>query len=248
MTSAKEGDVVVPGDMLCVIEEMLPGYGTYEIDGVVYAATPGTVALDLKKRSISILAHNGKMKLALPVKGDIIIGEVITVYDQNAEVAIAKRNDMDVHNQLVGEINISNVTRRYIKSMHDVLSPRDIVRAAALNTHKIPPQLTLVGPNLGVIYATCKRCGNALTLTTHNNLVCLRCENHETREVANDYGQRFGLVARPDLEPRRVYGHYGTIRRHDGSKRPKDGHYHGEGDIKTSKRNSGRTTNRRRLR
>lgn len=34
-------------------------------------------------------------------------------------------------------------------------------------------------------------------------MFCLRCENRETREVASDYGQHFGLEARPDLAPRR---------------------------------------------
>lgn len=34
-------------------------------------------------------------------------------------------------------------------------------------------------------------------------MFCLRCENRETREVASDYGQQFGLEARPDLAPRR---------------------------------------------
>ncbi len=251
MMSAKEGDIVVPGDRLCVIEEMLPGFGTYEIDGVVYAATPGTVKIDRKKRSISILDHNGKMRLPLPVKGDILVGEVMNVYDQRAEVAIAKRNDVDIHNQLIGEIQIINVTRRYIKSMHDVLSPRDIIRAVALNTHALPTQLSLVGHNLGVIYANCRRCGNALTLTTHNNLVCLRCENRETRAVASDYGQRFGLVTRPDLEPKRTYRTYSTSRGQEEHRRPTSEHRRSQGlrgEGATRSRTRGITYSRRRQR
>jgi exosome complex component CSL4 len=203
MADVKSGDIVVPGDQLCVIEELMPSFGTYERDGIVYAAAPGQVDMDLKERSIRVVSPGGGMKLALPVKGDILIGRVTLVFDQRAEVRIARINDQDYLSGLVGELHISNVTRRYVKSMQDVLKQNDIVRAAALNTHEIPVELTLVGPELGVLYGECTRCGNALTLTTHNNMFCLRCENRETREVANDYGQRFGLEARPDLAPRR---------------------------------------------
>jgi len=193
----------VPGDQLCVIEELMPSYGTYEKDGIVYAAAPGQVDMNLKERSIRVVDPEGGMKLALPVKGDILMGEVTLVFDQRAEVKIVRINDQDYHSGLLGELHISNVTRRYVKSMQDVLKQNDIVRAAALNTHEIPVKLTLVGPDLGVVFGVCVKCGNALTLTTHNNMFCLRCENRETREVANDYGLRFGLEARPDLAPRR---------------------------------------------
>jgi len=203
MADVKSGDIVVPGEQLCVIEELSPSYGTYEKDGIVYAAAPGAVSMDLKERSIKVLDSDGKMKIALPVNGDILIGEVGNAYEQRAEIRIVRRNDKDFHSGLVGEIHISNVTRRFVKSMHDVMRTTDFVRAKAINTHKIPTVLSVVGPELGVILAKCSRCGNSLTLTTNNNMFCLRCENRETREVANDYGQLFGLEARPDLAPRR---------------------------------------------
>jgi exosome complex component CSL4 len=203
MADVKSGDIVVPGDQLCVIEELSPSYGTYEKDGIVYAAAPGAVSMDLKHRSISVLDTDGTMKIALPVADDILLGEVINAYEQRAEISIVRRNDEDFHSGLVGEIHISNVTRRFVKSMHDVMRTGDIVRAKAMNTHEIPVLLTVVGPELGVILAKCSKCGNPLTLTTYNNMFCLRCENRENREVASDYGQQFGLEARPDLAPRR---------------------------------------------
>lgn len=203
MADVKSGDVVVPGDQLCVIEELSPSIGTYEKDGVVYAAAPGMVSMDLKERNIMVLSHDGRMKLSLPIKGDVLVGEVVNAYDQRAEIAVVRINDRDYHSGLIGEIHISNVTRRYVKSMLDVLKVGDIIRASALNTHEIPVELSLVGPEFGVLLGKCSRCGNPLTLTTHNNMFCLRCENRETREVASDYGQKFGLETRPDLAPKR---------------------------------------------
>ncbi len=203
MADVKSGDIVVPGDQLCVIEELMPSYGTYEKEGIVYAAAPGTVSMDLKDRSIRVVSPDGTMKLALPIAGDILMGRITHAFDQRAEVLIVRRNDKDIHSGLLGEIHISNVTRRYVKSMLDVLKQNDIIRAVATNTHGIPVKLSLVGQELGVVFANCSKCGNPLTLTTHNNMFCLRCENRETREVASDYGQAFGLEARPDLAPRR---------------------------------------------
>jgi exosome complex component CSL4 len=203
MADVKSGDVVVPGDQLCVIEELMPSYGTYEKEGIVYAAAPGMVAMDLKDRRIRVVNVDGKMKLALPIEGDILMGKVTHAFEQRAEVVIVRRNDKDIHSGLVGELHISNVTRRYVKSMLDVLKQNDIIRAVALNTHEMPVKLSLVGQDLGVVQAFCSRCGTALTLTTHNNMFCLRCENRETREVVKDYGVSFGLEARPDLAPRR---------------------------------------------
>lgn len=203
MADVKSGDVVVPGDQLCVIEELSPSTGTYEKDGIVYAAAPGRVTMDLKERNIMVLAGDGRMKLSLPIRGDVVVGEVTNAYDQRAEIAIVRINDKDYHSGLVGEIHISNVTRRYVKSMLDVLKVGDIVRASSMNTHEIPVELSLVGPDFGVLLGKCSKCGNPLTLTTHNNMFCLRCENRETREVTTDYGQSFGLETRPDLAPKR---------------------------------------------
>ncbi|TXT56906.1 MAG: Exosome complex component Csl4 [Candidatus Thorarchaeota archaeon] len=203
MADVKSGDVVVPGDQLCVIEELSPSLGTFEKDGIVYAATFGGVSIDFKERSIQVLSAEGDDKLSLPVEGDVLMGEVTNVWDQRAEVSIVKRNDENALSPFIGEIHISNVTRRYVKSMRDVLKPQDVVRARAISSQTIPTELSLVGQDFGVILGKCVRCGNVLTLTTHNNLICLRCEHRETREVAKDYGQRFGLETRPDLAPRR---------------------------------------------
>jgi len=244
MADVKSGDVVVPGDQLCVIEELSPGFGTYEQEGVVYAAASGAVHIDLKDRSIKILDKGGIMKLALPVKGDILVGEVMNVYEQRAEVSLVKRNDTDVPSPFIGEIHISNVTRRYVKSMHDVIQPSDIVRGTATNTHTIPVQLTLIGPNLGVLLGKCSKCGNSLTLTTGNNLICLRCENRETREVASDYGQRFSLEARPDLAPRRR----SYDEKRQGGERPRrdrEGYTERRGSRSSEPRERGRGTSYR---
>ncbi|MHA2358738.1 MAG: hypothetical protein ACXAB5_00555, partial [Candidatus Thorarchaeota archaeon] len=159
-----------------------------------------------------------------------------------------RRNGKDIHSGIVGELHISNVTRRYVKSMLDILKQNDIVRAVALNTHQIPVKISLVGQELGVVLANCSRCGNQLTLTSHNNMFCLRCENRETREVTNDYGQSFGLEARPDLAPRRRSYEGRRYDRDDRGGRRFDGKRGRGGDRRYGDRRGGdrRRDNRRR--
>ena len=155
LADVSQGDVVLPGDRLCVIEELSPSHGTYEEQGIVYAATLGGVDIDLKSRSISVRNPEGSVQLHLPVRDDILTGEVIRVFDQRAEVSIVRRNGKDLLSALQAEIHISNVTRRFVKSMHDALRQGDIIRAVALNTHTIPVELSLVGQDLGVLFAKC---------------------------------------------------------------------------------------------
>jgi exosome complex component CSL4 len=202
----ESGDIVSPGDRLCVIEELSPSYGTYEDDGIVYAATMGKVAMNLKERTIEVLSKEGRKKLSLPVEGDILIGEVDRVYDQRGEIRVVKRNDDYLYNALPAQIHISNITRRYVKSLNDVMVEGDLIRAKSLSTHEMPIEISIVGSDYGVILAKCKKCGNALTHTKYNNMICLRCEQRATRTVASDYGERFGVESRPDLAPSRKSG------------------------------------------
>jgi len=255
LANVEQNQTVVPGDELCVIEELSPGFGTYEKEGVVFAATAGYVDMNLKDRSMNVVGHDGDLRLPLPVKGDILVGEVTNAYEQRAEILFVKKNGEDIHSGYLGEVHISNVTRRYVKSMHDVLKPGDVVRAVALNTHEIPVQVSLVGPDLGVLAGSCSKCGNKLTLTTYNNLICLRCENRETREVAKDYGVMFGLETRQDLAPkRRPYSSRryddrrggGDRRYGDRDRRPQRGGDRRYGDRRGGDRRGGRDDRRRR--
>ena len=248
MANVEQNQTVVPGENLCVIEELMPGFGTYEREGVVYSATAGLVSMDLKDRSMNVFGLDGELRLALPVEGDILVGEVVNAYESRAEVVFVKRNGKDVLSTILGEVRINNVTRRYVKSMRDVLSQGDIVRAVALNTHKIPVSVTLVGPELGVLLAKCSKCGEKLVLTTYNNMFCERCENRETREVAKDYGVMFGLEARQDLAPkRRPYSPRGyDDRRGGGDRRYGDRGPQRGGDRRYGDRRGGRDDRRRR--
>src|SRR5436309_1730161 len=53
-----ESKMVLPGDEIAVAEEFEPGEGTYEKNGLVFAATPGVLILDAANRVARVRAFN----------------------------------------------------------------------------------------------------------------------------------------------------------------------------------------------
>ena len=69
--------IVLPGEQVSTSEELLPGDGTYEEDGIIRAARVGTYEIDEKHRRAKI-----KPLTSTPVtlrRGDIILAEVGSV-------------------------------------------------------------------------------------------------------------------------------------------------------------------------
>jgi len=69
--------IVMPGDQLSTSEELLPGEGTFEEDGIIRAAIAGEYIVDEKYRKAKV-----KPATSVPVllkKGDIVIAQVAMV-------------------------------------------------------------------------------------------------------------------------------------------------------------------------
>jgi len=199
LVKVKDGDFVILGEKLGVIEEFIPKNGTYEDDGKIYASIAGIVRIDHDEKSISVMPMKNN-SLSLPKKGDIIIGLVENVFEQRAEVSIVRINNKDLLVPITGEIHISNVTTRYLKTMRDALTIGDIVRAKVISTHVLPVSLSIMGSSLGVIRATCVNCGDYLRILKGNTLICPSCRNRERRAIAKDYGVMFGISNRTKRE------------------------------------------------
>ncbi|MBM2852819.1 MAG: RNA-binding protein [Candidatus Nitrosotenuis sp.] len=78
-------DFVVPGDTLGSIEEMEAGNNTFDDGSKIRASTIGIANIDKKNKIAQV--ENGK-QLAIPKKGDIVIGTVAAVLSSMIAVAI----------------------------------------------------------------------------------------------------------------------------------------------------------------
>ncbi len=188
MSEAPPTRLVVPGDLLGTAEEYVPGRGTYEHEGRIYAALLGHSRVDPSSRSVSVLALHGIPELD---SGDLVLGRIEELKSAMAivEILAAHPSSRTVPGEPEGTIHVSKVKEGYTESLNDELAPGDLVLAKILENHP-SIKLTTAPAALGVVAAKCQRCHATLELTGRSELVCPRCGNREHRKVSSDYGLR----------------------------------------------------------
>lgn len=182
----KSGQIVVPGDRLGVIEEFMPGPGTYVEDGTIYSFATGRALVDVLNKQVSVFSKT--RILGIPKVGSIVIGQVRDVQSKTAVVRIFQVGKHSLSGFFTGILHVSDVSLRYVETMYNVCKPGDILRAKVVSDKNRTFHLSTKEPDLGVIYAFCSRCGNALTFR-RVRMRCLKCGRIEKRKVAPDYGQ-----------------------------------------------------------
>ncbi|MFH0848324.1 MAG: exosome complex RNA-binding protein Csl4 [archaeon] len=185
--SAKEnGQLVTPGEKLGVIEEFMPGEGTFEEQGNIYSNTVGNTRFDFLNKTAAVerIGH----KPVVPEDKTIIVGMVTRAQKSIAQVEISSIGKRRLSIPFAGILHISSSSPRYERSMKDVCKTGDIIRAMITNAKSVIPQLTTVGRELGVIKASCSRCGQTL-FVRDRGLRCDACGNVEYRKMAEDYGK-----------------------------------------------------------
>src|SRR5213592_173291 len=204
-----EPKMVLPGDEIAVAEEFEPGDGTYERNGLVFAATPGVLFLDPENRVARVRAFNPPAELKI---GDIVYGVVDDIRGMMATATILAIHGRtrQISGESEGTIHISNVSEEYTEDIHDMYRLGDIIRAKVIQV-KPSVQLTTAERNLGVVKALCSVCRGPLELRGRE-LYCPRDERTERRKLAADYADLRlfvpatelggGTVAEKHREPR----------------------------------------------
>ena len=185
-TSREMVQPVLPGDKLGVVEEFLPGAGTYEKEGTIYANFTGNARIDMKNKRVTVVPTTRIPDL--PKEGTTVLASVIHTQDKMATVNIWKIDDKPLQNPFTAILHISSSSPRYERSMSDVCKAGDIIRARVIDMTNRIPQLTTAGRGLGVVKGFCSKCGAVLEFV-NKRLQCPSCGNHETRRLAEDYGK-----------------------------------------------------------
>jgi exosome complex component CSL4 len=182
----KDGQLVLPGERLGVIEEFIPDAGTYVEEGVIYSRVVGRAILDMQTRRVSV---NPVVKgVKIPKIGSTVLSQVMSTQNENASARIFKIGDEALSGVFSGVLHISDVQMRYVDSMFDVCKPGDILRASVISEKNRVFHLSTKEKELGVVYAFCSQCGFELELKRHI-MRCPRCGNIEKRKTALDYGK-----------------------------------------------------------
>ena len=75
--SLKDGDIVLTGEKLGVVEEFLPDkQSTFTKDGKIFASKSGMININEKERKIEISTHQEKDRKVVRI-GDIVIGSIL---------------------------------------------------------------------------------------------------------------------------------------------------------------------------
>ena len=185
----RQGTFVVPGDRIGVLEEFLPGPGTYVDGGDLRAANVGFLLLNLTDRRMSVFKP-ARLKGAacVPRPGAVVIGEAMSTQRTYCLIRIWMVGSRHLPGFFTGLLHISNVGLR-VKDMFNVARPGDIVRARVISAKNRIRHLSTANKRLGVIYAFCSNCGELLKARPDKKLFCEACGSVELRKLASDYGK-----------------------------------------------------------
>lgn len=182
----KDKEYVFPGERLGVIEEFIPGAGTYVEDGYIYSSALGYLSRDEINKEIGISPLTKSP--ILPQVNDIVIGRVEYIHDKTISIQITQINNHPVSSPFTGVMHVSNATRSYVKTMFDIFTVGDLIRARVLSTMNNENHLTTEERPFGVIESYCTQCGSKLRIVKQR-LRCPICKVSERRKVAFDHYQ-----------------------------------------------------------
>jgi exosome complex component CSL4 len=185
MSESPQNRFVMPGELLGTAEEFVPGPGTYEDSGRVYAALLGRAQVDTAARAVTVQAIHGIPRIA---DGELVYARVDELKSQMAICTIlaSATTQRSAPGVPEGTVHISKVKDGYTDSIADELAPGDILLAKVLQGHP-SVKLTTAAPELGVVAARCQTCHGMLSVG-NKGLVCRRCGAQEHRKQSRDYG------------------------------------------------------------
>ena len=177
---SSEERIVVPGEKLAVIEEALPGPGTYEEGGVIRASKLGLLTEEGGRLSV-----RGFKDTVLPLQeGEEVLG--VVWYNEVRlsfvrVVAVVKPRRALLKNPLTAIMLRSDPANRNVK-------PGDLILARVEDSRWGQVVLTLRGSRYGVVRALCPTCRRLLKRVGYA-LVCEECGRPILdRKVSDLYG------------------------------------------------------------
>jgi exosome complex component CSL4 len=181
MSDSELPHLVLPGDYIGAAEEYLPGRGTYENRGRIYASILGKPVVDPRDRTVRVQARNAIPEI---VDGDLVYARVDELKAAMAICTVVgtATSRRTVPGNPEGTVHISKAKDGYTETLSSEFAVGDIVLAKVLQARP-SIKLTTAPTALGVVSARCQVCHGVLRVTG-NELTCPRCGHHERRKLA----------------------------------------------------------------
>ncbi len=123
----KQGELALPGEELAVIEEFMPGDGTYEDEGKIRSAITGKIFYDMLNRKSNVIVVK-KSPLINLRKAKYMIGVVDSITGENARVSVYAVEEKNVGDSISAILHVSQIANKRISSISSYLKPGDIIR------------------------------------------------------------------------------------------------------------------------
>ena len=194
----EESKLVLPGELLGTAEEFVPGHGTYEYNGQVFAALLGQKRVDSKSRTVTVEALHAVPQL---VDGEVVYARVEEIKSSMlvTNVLRSAANKRIVPGTPEGTVHISKAKESYVDELGREFSVGDIIKAQVLQGYPVV-KLTTQGEAMGVVAARCGDCRSPL-VRKGDELHCPRCGRIEHRKLSSEYGAiRLASPGEPSLD------------------------------------------------
>jgi exosome complex component CSL4 len=185
MTNEELPKFVLPGEYLGAAEEFLPGRGTYEHAGRIFASVVGTPQVDPRDRTVRVEARNGVPELA---EGDLVYARVDEIKTAMAicTVLTLASGHRGIPGAPEGTVHISKAKDGYTESLSGEFAIGDMLLAKVLQARP-SIKLSTAAATLGVVSGRCQVC-HALLRIEGKQMVCPRCGHTERRKIAEGPG------------------------------------------------------------
>lgn len=176
--------VVYPGERVAVAEEYIPGEGTYEANGEIYATQIGELLLDDRERVAWVRSFNPPLELRV---GDVVLATVENLKPSMVivQVQALEGKERAVTGSTEGTIHISKISEEYVEDVKREMRVGDLVRARVIQASPSLQLATNEQP-LGVVHGFCTRCRWPM-VKKGRQLYCDHCDRTEPRKVATVY-------------------------------------------------------------
>lgn len=171
--------MILPGDVVSLIEEYEAGENTFDDGNVVRAAAVGQKSMDKATRVASI--RHPKM-LSVPKEGDIVTGAVAAVMASMMAISVDYINGSPTVSQVECICSTRNIRRKNIALVND------IVRVKVVSHLNGAIHASINEPDLGVIFTKCRKCGGGV-VPMRDAIKCTECAWIDERKLASTFGK-----------------------------------------------------------
>ena len=178
---------VIPGEILGVIEEFVPGKNVYvdEQNGTLRSKIRGKAIKNFTLHVVSVVSDK---QVPLLKEGDIVYGFIDGVKDVIAFVKIfyIENRKRVLLRPLTGIIHVQNVSSDRVRTIYNAYSYGDIIRFKVAEEGGPPYVLSTIGREFGVILARCPQCMGILKKKGYS-LFCPKCKVRVKKKVSLRY-------------------------------------------------------------